>query len=63
MKRKIELTCASCGVKFTAEADYITPGIQGYVTNSKGEVITCIDPNEPHQCGDCIDKAIELIKT
>ena len=58
MKKRIELTCASCGVKFEAEADYITPGIQGYVTNSKGEMITCIDPNKPHHCLDCFNEMI-----
>lgn len=63
MKRQIELTCATCGVKFEVEADYITPGIQGYITNSAGETLICIDPSEPHQCIDCINKGIEMIET
>ena len=63
MKRKIELTCATCGVKFTAEADYVTPGISGFVTNSSGEQVIFIDPTADHQCSDCIDKAIEMVKT
>lgn len=58
MKKQIELTCATCGKKFLAEADYILPGISGYVTNTKGEKVTFIDPTAEHHCAECILEAL-----
>ena len=60
MKRQIELTCATCGVKFAKEADYILPGIQGIIINSKGEEIRFVDPTEEHHCDACIAKALNV---
>lgn len=58
MKKQIELTCATCGEGFTAEADYILEGIQGFVVNSKGERVEIIDPTAEHHCDECIRKAV-----
>ena len=58
MKQTIELTCATCGVTFTAEADYFLPGISGYVANAKGEMVTFLDPTAEHQCEECIRESI-----
>lgn len=58
MKKQIELTCATCGKKFTAEADYILEGIQGFIVNSKGERVEFIDPTAEHHCEECIRKAV-----
>lgn len=57
-KKIIELTCAKCGVRFAAEADYILPGVQGFVINSKGEPVTFLDPTAEHHCEECIREAI-----
>ena len=59
MKKQIELACATCGNKFTAEADYIIPGINGYVDKLSGERVTIIDPTAEHHCDECIKKAME----
>lgn len=58
MKQQIELTCSACGVKFPAEADYITPGVQGFVVNSKGERVEFIDPTAEHHCDDCLQEMV-----
>lgn len=62
MKQTIELTCAACGEKFTAEADYILEGVQGFVINSKGERVEFIDPTVEHHCDECVRKIIEDAK-
>lgn len=62
MKQTIELTCATCGVKFTAEADYFIPGISGRMTNRKGEELIFIDPKDEHHCKNCIDKVLNHLK-
>lgn len=56
--KQVELTCATCGEKFTAEADYILPGVQGFVINSKGKQVTFLDPTAEHHCEECIRKAV-----
>lgn len=59
MKKQIELTCATCGEKFTAEADYILEGIEGFATNREGKLVTFLDPTADHHCDDCVAKVIE----
>jgi len=58
MKKTIELTCATCGGKFTAEADYICPGVNGFVNTKNGEQVTFIDPTAEHHCETCIQEAL-----
>lgn len=62
MKQQIELTCATCGKKFTAEADYILEGISGFVNRRNGEQVTFIDPTAEHHCAECILEAYEKAK-
>lgn len=62
MKKQIELTCSTCGEKFTTEADYIIPGINGYVDKLSGERVVIIDPTAEHHCEECTLKAIEGAK-
>lgn len=57
MKQTIELTCATCGKKFTAEADFIIEGIDGAVTKQNGERVIFIDPTAEHHCTTCILEA------
>ena len=59
MKQQIELTCAECGAKFTDEADYIVPGIDGYITKASGELVIFIDPTAEHKCTSCLWKAFD----
>lgn len=61
MKRQIELTCGICEKKFTAEADYITPGINGFVTMKCGTQVRFIDPTAKHYCKECVDKHLQQI--
>lgn len=56
---QIELTCAKCGEKFTAEADYIIPGIKGRLSLSGGKVATFIDPTADYHCPNCIEDMLE----
>ena len=58
MKQTIELTCATCGKKFTIEADYSLPGIQGFVINSKGERVEYIDPTAERHCDECLREMV-----
>ena len=60
MKKQIELTCATCGAKFTDEADFITPGISGFVNTANGEKVRFLDPTEEHHCENCIKKALNV---
>ena len=60
MKQTIEVTCATCGVKFTAEADYFIPGISGRMVNNKGEELIFIDPKGEHHCKNCIYRALNV---
>lgn len=59
MKQIIHLICATCGEKFTTEADYILEGVEGFVTDKNGNQLVFIDPTAEHHCDDCIRKAIE----
>lgn len=58
MKQQIELTCASCGEKFTAEVDYLIEGISGVLVNAQGEQVIFVDPTAEHHCTCCVIKAI-----
>ncbi len=61
MKQTVKLICAACGCEFTAEADYILPGISGFVVNKSGEQTTFLDPTEEHHCKLCVAEAIAVI--
>lgn len=61
MKQTIELTCAVCGCKFVAEADYILPGVSGFVVNKSSEQTTFLDPTGEHHCKLCVAEATAVI--
>lgn len=61
MGKTVELTCSSCGTKFTATADVIIPGVSGF-TNGFNGLKTFLDPTEPHLCDQCIDRVIAMTK-
>lgn len=61
MKQQMELTCATCGATFTAEADYILPGISGFATDKSGEIVNFIDPTAEHHCDLCVREDIRAI--
>ena len=61
MKQQIELTCATCGATFIAEADYFIPGVSGFATDKSGEIVNFIDPTAEHHCKLCVCEAVEVI--
>ena len=49
--KKVKFICPRCGSKFTVEADYVMPGIEGFCNNVK-----FVDPTTPRECSKCFEE-------
>ena len=45
--------CARCGAELRFEADYLIPGISGYMTDKDGKAVIFADPTQNYLCFDC----------
>lgn len=52
--------CARCGTELAFKADYLIPGISGYMTGKDGKAVIFVDPTQDYLCFDCeVDLAEE----
>lgn len=55
--KSIECVCSTCGISFIENADFIIPGIEGFVNTSSG-FKTFIDPDKPRLCLKCREERL-----
>lgn len=49
--------CARCGTELAFKADYLIPGISGYMTGKDGKdgkTVIFVDPTQDYLCFDCV---------
>ena len=57
-KKILKCTCETCGNEFEIEADFIVPGIEGFMTLAGGEV-RILDPTKKRRCDICMSFMLE----
>ena len=61
-KQKLKCRCITCGEEFEASADYLIPGIEGYMSLAGG-VVRILDPTKTERrCDICTSLLVEAVR-
>ena len=61
MKKALRCTCRACGKEFEAYADYLIPGVEGFMTMTEG-LVSIMDPTRTDRmCDECIVAELEKL--
>lgn len=61
MKKALRCTCRTCGSEFEAYADYLIPGVEGFMTMTEG-LVSIMDPTRTDRmCDECIIAELEKL--
>lgn len=61
MAELISFICRTCNQKFEMEADYLIPGVEGYM-NYNGRLVHVVDPMRTRRmCDACVEKSLKGI--
>lgn len=61
MKKVLKCTCRTCGKEFEVYADYLIPGVEGFMTMAEGQVLIMDPTRTDRMCDECVAAELEKL--
>lgn len=61
MKKVLKCTCQDCGKEFEVYADYLIPGVEGFMNLAEGRVLIMDPTRTDRMCDECVAAALEKL--